>query len=487
MLTDSSLAQNTAGYLDTLYSMREESVAVREESVAVREESVAVREQAIDIREEARDIREEARDIREEAISLISEAYEMRDSTRELEGSLVEAIGLVMEAFHQRNQSELYRQIMDSMARQEMQMTALLEKVGRLEGKVDGFEERAGRIEAKVDNASIEMKMETIANSVEELGEEVRTMGEELGEVKATVEETSERVSELLLVTSGTGGAPLHIVSATAYNYHVGHYGHYVASNAHDGDIDTWYTAQDNNFTTNWIKFYLDGTHNIGTVKITPRQGFLYRIVNTAVYVYQNEAFVAHCGTVTTALSIEYIDCGGSYGDMVYLTDLDTGDCCGLNIAEVEVHQSEFGKIEALSVSESSSWLDRDHLVADMAVDGNIHTQLHTECASDQWFRMDFPGTCRVDRIVLINGKINQGIWRLDQSAVYVIIDESRKVLCGKVQVREGTTFESQTYTLECSVGVLPMVGVGVIVHNHGSNCLEIREFEVYGACAGQV
>jgi hypothetical protein len=49
---------------------------------------------------------------------------------------------------------------------------------------------------------------------------------------------------------------------------------------------------------------------------------------------------VAHCGTVTTALSVEYIYCNGSYGDMVYLTDLDTEDCCGLNIAEVEVYAS---------------------------------------------------------------------------------------------------------------------------------------------------
>ena len=33
------------------------------------------------------------------------------------------------------------------------------------------------------------------------------------------------------------------------------------------------------------------------------------------------------------------MDCGGVSGDMVYLTDLDTADCCGLNIAEVEIYQ----------------------------------------------------------------------------------------------------------------------------------------------------
>ena len=133
----------------------------------------------------------------------------------------------------------------------------------------------------------------------------------------------------------------LEITDCPAYNYH----NNYYPQNACDGNTATFYAAKDNDFTVNWIKFNLNGTHEIGTVTIIPRNNW-GRIMNTAVYVYYNESSVAHCGTITELLSgywpndLNYhIDCNGVSGDMIYLTDLDTTACCGLMIAEVEIYQ----------------------------------------------------------------------------------------------------------------------------------------------------
>jgi hypothetical protein len=87
----------------------------------------------------------------------------------------------------------------------------------------------------------------------------------------------------------------------------------------------------------------------ISTVKVVNRLSsqFGERLKNTAVYVYEGETEVAHCGTITT-INSDYnsvaaqtypLDCGGAVGDMIYLTDLDvTTRTGGLNIAEVEVY-----------------------------------------------------------------------------------------------------------------------------------------------------
>ena len=95
--------------------------------------------------------------------------------------------------------------------------------------------------------------------------------------------------------------------------------------------------------------FTPSGTYQIGAVKILPRADndeLLERFQNTSVSVYSNEISARHCGTITELQSGDwpnsqtyYVDCGGVSGDMVYLTDLDTADCCGLNIAEVEIYQ----------------------------------------------------------------------------------------------------------------------------------------------------
>ena len=83
---------------------------------------------------------------------------------------------------------------------------------------------------------------------------------------------------------------------------------------------------------------------------ILPREGGLrQRFPNTAVSVYSNESSVQHCGTITELQSgawpdyqTYYVDCGGARGNMVYLTDLDTTACCGLNIAEVQIFMYQF-------------------------------------------------------------------------------------------------------------------------------------------------
>jgi hypothetical protein len=101
---------------------------------------------------------------------------------------------------------------------------------------------------------------------------------------------------------------------------------------------------------TNWLKLYLSGTHTISTVKVVNRLSSKYggRQKNTAVYVYEGETEVAHCGTITT-INSDYstaaaqtypLDCGGARGDTIYLTDLDVNSGAGLNIAEVEVYGS---------------------------------------------------------------------------------------------------------------------------------------------------
>ena len=118
------------------------------------------------------------------------------------------------------------------------------------------------------------------------------------------------------------------------------------------------------------------------------------------------------------------------------------------------------------------------------AVDGNLGTQLHTLRSSSEWFKMTFSGSCRVDEIVIVNGKLNYNYVRLNNARVYVTKGDTSHILCGKITTRRGESYENQTYRITCSLPANHIIGVGVMVRIGSYNFLEMKEIEVFGRCS---
>ena len=130
-------------------------------------------------------------------------------------------------------------------------------------------------------------------------------------------------------------------------------------------------------------------------------------------------------------------------------------------------------KIPAKSASASSVYYG----AALNVIDGNITTKVHTNCHSREWIKVTFVSLSWVDSITLINGKLNQYRTRLDGATLWVINDKDEEVYCGKLEVRYGTTIESQTYDIKCDKQVY---GKAIKMYNEKNECTELFEFGAY-------
>ena len=88
---------------------------------------------------------------------------------------------------------------------------------------------------------------------------------------------------------------------------------------------------------------------------------------------------------------------------------------------------------------------------AENAIDGNLRTTSHTNCALDIWYKMTFDAIYCFSKVVIVQSKTNMYRNRMDGTDVFVVNTETgAKSLCGVLKVRSGTTIESQTYTIPC-------------------------------------
>ena len=81
----------------------------------------------------------------------------------------------------------------------------------------------------------------------------------------------------------------------------------------------------------------------------------------------------------------------------------------------------------------------------------------------------------------MINGKLNSYRTRINGATLWVIND--KEVYCGKVEVRGGTTIESQTYDIKCDKHVH---GKAIIMYNEKNECIELRALEAYRPFASE-
>ena len=90
---------------------------------------------------------------------------------------------------------------------------------------------------------------------------------------------------------------------------------------------------------------------------------------------------------------------------------------------------------------------------AENAIDGNLRTTSHTNCAldTDIWYKMTFDAIYCFSKVVIAQSHTNGLGYRMDGTDVFVVNTETgAKGLCGVLKVGSGTTVESQTYTIPC-------------------------------------
>ena len=135
----------------------------------------------------------------------------------------------------------------------------------------------------------------------------------------------------------------------------------------------------------------------------------------------------------------------------------------------------------AQSTTLRQSGLPESHWAPEKAIDGNLGTYSHTVCNHHpHWFRYYFSGKRSVGRIKLVNGKLDQRKTRLNGAVVSVMVnDEGHRATCrlNTINVREGDSFQAQTYYLDCTGN--SGIGVEVLLDRAGT-CLEIRDIAVY-------
>ena len=144
----------------------------------------------------------------------------------------------------------------------------------------------------------------------------------------------------------------------------------------------------------------------------------------------------------------------------------------------METAQKSGVLIPAVKVEQSSTFPGLP-VGPEKAVDGHLATQSHTTCTLPrQWFKYHFSQRQAVGQIMVVNGKMNVHKDRLNGMRVSVMVDNLNRLPCrvDTVEVREGDTFEAQTYYLDCSGNT----GVGVEFVLDTTNCLEFREIAVY-------
>ena len=92
---------------------------------------------------------------------------------------------------------------------------------------------------------------------------------------------------------------------------------------------------------------------------------------------------------------------------------------------------------------------------AAFAVDGDLTTSSHTECAwnTDLRYKMKFGAVYCFSDVVIINSHFNEHSPRMDDLQVLVVSTEKgTESLCGVLKVGDVLTMEGQTYRIPCNL-----------------------------------
>ena len=134
-----------------------------------------------------------------------------------------------------------------------------------------------------------------------------------------------------------------------------------------------------------------------------------------------------------------------------------------------------------VSVTQSSMYKDA---VADRAIDGDMETTSHTDCAwdTDLWYKMEFDAVYCLSEIVIFQSHLNHNVKRMQNLKIFVgNRTTNTESLCGTLNVGDDFTLEGQTYRIPCDA-----CGDQVklsLRHDTGSDgmegCIHMREIRV--------
>ena len=103
-----------------------------------------------------------------------------------------------------------------------------------------------------------------------------------------------------------------------------------------------------------------------------------------------------------------------------------------------------------VSVTQSSMYKDA---VADRAIDGDMETTSHTDCAwdTDLWYKMEFDAVYCLSEIVIFQSHLNHNVKRMQNLKIFVgNRTTNTESLCGTLNVRDDYSMKGQTYMISC-------------------------------------
>ena len=125
---------------------------------------------------------------------------------------------------------------------------------------------------------------------------------------------------------------------------------------------------------------------------------------------------------------------------------------------------------------------------AAFAVDGDLTTSSHTECAwnTDLWYKMEFDGIYCFSDVVIINyiGHVDNNKYRMRDTKVLVInTDTGTESLCGVVKATGIQTIEGYTYRIPCDLQCGDEVKL-TVRHDNGQYynkaCIHMKEITTF-------
>ena len=108
--------------------------------------------------------------------------------------------------------------------------------------------------------------------------------------------------------------------------------------------------------------------------------------------------------------------------------------------------------VKPTTVSQINNYETR---TAERAIDGNLNTHSHTDCAwdTDLWYKMKFDAVYCFSDVVIINSHTNDYSARMDDTEVFVVNTKTgTESLCGVLKVSDVLTIDGQTYRIPCDL-----------------------------------
>jgi alpha-L-fucosidase len=245
----------------------------------------------------------------------------------------------------------------------------------------------------------------------------------------------------------------------------------YPAGNAVDGDTGNF--SHTNSEAQAWWQVDLQGTFNIGDIKIYNREGFLDRLSDFWVYVLDNNGNQVWSNHQTTYPNPTVtLNTGGVSGRYVKIQLTGTNY---LTLCEVKVFSTNLAK--GKPATQSSTYGGAD---AGRAVDGNQNgnyfnnSVTHTNSEAGAWWKVDLGSINNIGEIKIFN-RTDACMDRLSDYYVSVL-DQNQNQVWSNHQ----TTYPNPSVTVNAG-GVS---GRYVKIQLTGTNYLSLAEVEVYPAPA---